>query len=111
MREVPDVQRSLYTHTESVPRFIARDSSNPAAALVYWLGVSEPSREDSFFEAIQKFGPLMQLVLPDDRPGVFVNRRAVHIVHSGGIVKRLVFKDLSSLDVRYDGPCSDLCGK
>ena len=110
MREVPDIQPSLYTRAKSVPRFVARDAANPAAALVYWLGVQEPSREDSFFAAIQKFGPLMQLVLPDERPGVFVNRSAVHAVQNSGIVKRLVFKDQSSLDVRYGGPCSDLYG-
>jgi len=110
MREVPDVQPSLYTPAQSIPRFVARDSGNPAAALVYWLGMPEPSHEDSFFAAIQKFGPLMQLVLPDERPGVFVNRDAVRAVQNGGVVKRLVFRDQSSLDVRYEGPCSDLCG-
>jgi hypothetical protein len=34
----------------------------------------EPSRESHLFDAAQKFGPLMQLVLPDERPGVFVSR-------------------------------------
>ena len=57
---------------------------------------------------MQKFGPLMQMVLPDERPGVFVKRDAVLIVHDCGVVKRLVFKDHSSLDVRYTGPCGDL---
>jgi hypothetical protein len=107
MRDVPCIEPS-YTHTQHVVRFLARDSSNHVAALVYWLGVAQPSREPSFFAAIQKFSPLMQLILPDERPGVFVNRGAVHIAHDCGIVKRLVFKDRSSLDVRYAGPCSDL---
>jgi hypothetical protein len=48
------------------------------------------------------------MVLPDERPGVFVKRDAVHTVQDCGVVKRLVFKDQSSLDVRYAGPCSDL---
>jgi len=88
---------------------LARDDQNPSAALVYWLGQAEPSRELNFFDATRKFGSLMQLVLPDERPGVFVNRSAVHAVQDCGIVKRLVFKDKSSLKVRYSGPCSDLC--
>jgi len=57
---------------------------------------------------MQKFSPLMQLILPNERPGVFVNRGAVHIALDCGIVKRLVFKDRSCLDVRYAGPSSDL---
>jgi hypothetical protein len=58
---------------------------------------------------MQKFGALMQLVLPDERPAVFVKRDAVQSVMDFGTVKRLVFRDGSSLDVRYAGPCSDLC--
>ncbi|SDH26202.1 hypothetical protein SAMN04487926_103124 [Paraburkholderia steynii] len=88
---------------------VARDAKHPSAALVYWLGITEPSHEANFFEATQHFGSLMQLVLPDERPGVFVSRSAVHTVQDYGVVKRLVFKDKSSLEVRYSGPCSDLC--
>jgi hypothetical protein len=77
-------------------------------ALVYWLGVTSPSREPSFYDAMQNFSPLMQLILPDERPGVFVNRSAVHYAQDFGLAKRLVFKDWSSLDVRYVGPCRDL---
>jgi hypothetical protein len=108
MRDVPHIEPSSYLLTQHTVRFLARDSTNPGAALVYWLGVTEPSREPSFFDAMEKFGPLMQLVLPDERPGVFVKRDAVHTIQNCGVVKRLVFKDQSSLDVRYDGPCSDL---
>ena len=78
----------------------------PRRGHMYWLGVVEPSRESHFFDAAQKFGPLMQLVLPDERPGVFVNRSAVQ---DYGVVKRLVFKDGSWLEVLYAGPSSDLC--
>jgi len=111
MRDVPDIEASSYIHTEQRLRFLARDARNPCAAIVYWLGATEPSRESSFFDAMQKFGVLMQLVLPDERPGVFVKRDAVQSVMDFGTVKRLVFRDGSSLDVRYDGPCSDLCDK
>ncbi|MFB9128561.1 hypothetical protein E2553_24900 [Paraburkholderia dipogonis] len=108
MRDVPQIEPSSYLVTEKTLRFLARDSQNPAGALVYWLGVTEPSRAPRFFEAMQKFGQLMQLVLPDERPGVFVKRSAVKLAQDYGDVKRLVFKDGSSLDVRYAGPCSDL---
>jgi hypothetical protein len=108
MRDVPHIETSSYVLGQETLRFLARGAQNPGTALVYWLGMTEPSSEPSFFDAMQKFGPLMQLVLPDERPGVFVNRGAVHIVQDCGVVKRLVFKDGSSLDVRYDGPCSDL---
>ncbi|MFM0179064.1 hypothetical protein PQR52_11390 [Paraburkholderia aspalathi] len=107
MRDTPSIEPSSYLLTRQTLRFLARDSKNPMGALAYWLGVAEPSREPKFFDAMQKFGPLMQLVLPDDRPGVFVQRTAIHMVQDCGIVKRRVFKDASSLDVRYAGPCSD----
>ena len=55
---------------------------------MYWLGVVEPSRESHFFDAAQKFGPLMQLVLPDERPGVFVNRSAVQSVQDSSGLRR-----------------------
>lgn len=35
----------------------------------------------------------MQLVFPDERPGVFVERDAVQRVLDSGVVKRPVFKD------------------
>jgi hypothetical protein len=108
MRDVPHIEPWSYLDSQQTLRFLARDAQNPSAALVYWLGVMEPSREPSFFNAMQKFGPLMQLVLPDERPGVFVKGDAVRIVQDCGVVKRLVFRDGSSLDVRYAGPCSDL---
>ncbi|CAB3743556.1 hypothetical protein [Paraburkholderia rhynchosiae] len=108
MHDVPHIESSSYQVTRKTLRFLARDVRNPGAALVYWLGVIEPSLEPSFFNAMQKYGPLMQLVLPDERPGVFVERDAVQRVQDSGVVKRLVFKDGSSLDVRYDGPCRDL---
>lgn len=108
MRDIPRIESSSYILTGRTPRFLARDATNPCVALVYWLGVTEPSREPNFFEAVHKFGPLMQMVLPDERPGVFVKREAIHTVQDCGVVKRLVFKDQSSLDVRYDGPSSDL---
>lgn len=108
MRDVPRIEPSSYLLTRRMLRFVARDAKNPSAALVYWLGVKEPTPEPSFSDAMQKFGPLMQMVLPDERPGVFVKRDAVQIVQDCGVVKRLVFKDQSSLDVRYAGPASDL---
>ncbi|KFX64419.1 MULTISPECIES: hypothetical protein [Paraburkholderia] len=111
MRDVPRVEPSSYLLARQTLRFLARDASNPSTALVYWQGVPERSREPCFFDAMQKFGPLLQLVLPDERPGIFVKRDAIHAVHDCGVVKRLVFKDWSSLDVRYAGPCSDLCGE
>ncbi|QCP52429.1 hypothetical protein FAZ95_24980 [Trinickia violacea] len=43
-----------------------------------------------------------------DRPGVFVNRSAVNTVLDFDVVKRIVFKDGSWLDVRYSGPDIDL---
>ncbi|MBP0594048.1 hypothetical protein J8I87_31110 [Paraburkholderia sp. LEh10] len=109
MRDVPSIESSTFMVGQRTLRMLARDDKNPSAALVYWLGTAEPSREANFFYATRKFGVLMQLVLPDERPGVFVNRSAVHTVKDCGAVKRLVFKDKSSLDVRYSGPCSDLC--
>jgi hypothetical protein len=108
MREVPVIEPELYTQTNPTLRFLARDSRDHVIALVYWLGTTSPSREPSFYDAMQKFSPLMQLILPDERPGVFVNRSAVLRAQDLGLVKRLVFKDWSSLDVRYTGPCRDL---
>lgn len=93
MRDVPHIEPSSYFVTGKTPCFLARDSRNPGGALVYWLGVTEPSREPYFFDAMQQFGPLMQLVLPDERPGVFAKRSAVSSVQDCGVVKRLVFKD------------------
>ncbi|MFM0172399.1 hypothetical protein [Paraburkholderia sediminicola] len=109
MHDVPSTESSSYLLTRQTLRFLARDSQIPSMALAYWLGDPEPSREPRFFDAMQKFGPLMQLVLPDERPGVFVQRATIQLVQDCGIVKRLIFKDGSSLDVRYAGPCSDLC--
>ncbi|TCG03897.1 hypothetical protein BZM27_44905 [Paraburkholderia steynii] len=109
MRDVPCIEPLSFLVGQKTLRMLVRDVQNPSAALVYWLGVAEPACEANFFEATRKFGSLMQLVLPDERPGVFVNRSAVHTVQDCGVVKRLVFKDKSSLDVRYSGPCSDLC--
>jgi hypothetical protein len=42
---------------------------------------------------------------------MFVKRNAVHEIQDCGIVKRLVFKDGASLDVRYAGSCRDLYGE
>ncbi|WP_207000827.1 hypothetical protein [Trinickia mobilis] len=108
MRDVPSIESSFYLVGERTLRFLARDAGDPGAALAYWLEVEEPSCEPNFFDATQALGPLMQLVLPDDRPGVFVNRSAVDTVLDFGAVKRIVFKDGSWLDVRYSGPSSDL---
>ncbi|TCG05287.1 hypothetical protein BZM27_34825 [Paraburkholderia steynii] len=109
MRDVPCIEPTSYPAGPRTRRFLARDAQAPGAALVYWLETAQPSYEANFFEATRKFGSLMQLVLPDERPGVFVNRSAVHTVQDCGVVKRLVFKDKSSLDVRYSGPSTDLC--
>jgi hypothetical protein len=109
MRDVPCIEPSSFLEGQKTLRMLVRDAQTPGAALVYWLGIAEPTRELNFFDATRKFGPLMQLVLPDERPGVFVNRGAVHTVQDFGVVKRLVFKDKSSLEVRYNGPSCDLC--
>lgn len=108
MRNLPSIEPSIYGNYGHIVRFLARDAKNPVVALVYWLGQRQPSIEPSFYHAMHKFAPLMQLILPDERPGVFVNRAAVHSVRDCGIVKRLVFKDQSSIEVRYSGPCADL---
>jgi len=108
LREVPVIEPELYTQTNPALRFLARDSKDHIIGLVYWLGETKPSREPSFYDAMQKYNPLMQLLLPDESPGVFVNRSAVHCAQDLGVVKRLIFKDWSSLIVRYVGPCSDL---
>ena len=76
--------------------------------MAYWLGETKPSLESSFFNAMQKYGPLMQLGPPNGHPDVFVKRESVQKVHDTGVVKRLIFKDGSSLEVRYAGPCRDL---
>ncbi|HKR47906.1 MAG TPA: hypothetical protein VJU59_50975 [Paraburkholderia sp.] len=90
-------------------RFVARDSGDPKAALLYWLGVAEPSRELSFVEVTQRFSPLMQVVFPDERPGAFVNREAVRDVLRSGHIERLVFLDGSWLNVWNDSECADIC--
>ena len=94
--------------TTGALRFVARSWRDPGSALVYWLGEAEPTHESSFFDTICKFGSLMQLVLPDERPGVFVNRGAVQTVRDCGATKRLLFKDGSSLVVLYSGASDDL---
>lgn len=108
MRDVPCIEPASNPVGSKTLRYLERDAQNPGTALVYWLEKAEPTCEVNFFEATRKFGSLMQLVLPDERPGVFVNRSAVHAVQDCGVVKRLVFKDRSSLEVRYSGSCSDL---
>lgn len=90
-------------------RFVIRDPANPAAALLYWLGTPEPSREASFIDATRRFGPLMQVVFADERPGAFVNGHAVRQVIGFGVIDRLVFNDRSWLDIWNDSRCSDLC--
>jgi hypothetical protein len=62
-----------------------RDVEIPCAAQLFWLGVAEPSRAWSFFEATQRFGSLMRVVLPAERPGVFVNRLAIRFVIPHGL--------------------------
>ncbi|HKU01046.1 MAG TPA: hypothetical protein VJS30_31595 [Paraburkholderia sp.] len=90
-------------------RFVIRDPANPAAALLYWLGMREPSQDASFVEVTRRYGPLMQVVFADERPGAFVNRKAVREVVESGAIDRLVFSDDSWLDVWSDSCCSDLC--
>jgi hypothetical protein len=90
-------------------RFIARKAGSPTAALVYWLDVTEPSSEASVAEITQRFAPLMQVVFADDRPGAFVNRRALRDIQQLGTIDRLIFLDGSWLDVWNDRYCSDLC--
>ncbi|AUT76617.1 hypothetical protein C2L64_51765 [Paraburkholderia hospita] len=66
-------------------RFVARNVEIPCAAQLFWLGVADPSRAWSFFEAAQRFGSLMRVVLPAERPGVFVNRLAIRFVIPNGL--------------------------
>ncbi|WOD14072.1 hypothetical protein [Paraburkholderia kirstenboschensis] len=73
MRDVPCIEPSSFLGQKTL-RMLARDAQNPSAAPVYWLGQVEPAREPNFFDATRNFGPLMRLVLPDERPGVSVNR-------------------------------------
>jgi hypothetical protein len=90
-------------------RFIVRDTANPTAALLYWLGAARPSTEASFVEVTQRFAPLMQVVFADERPGAFVNRGAVREAHQSGAATRLIFLDESWLDIWNDSHCSDIC--
>jgi len=94
---------------EKTLRFIARKPGSPTTALVYWLGMSEPSSEASVTEITQRFAPLMQVVFPDDRPGAFVNRSALLAIRHLGSIDRLVFLDGSTLDVWNDRDCADIC--
>jgi hypothetical protein len=94
---------------EKTLRFIARKQGSPTAALVYWLGVTEPSSEASVTEMTQRFAPLMQVIFPDDRPGAFVNRSALLGIQQLGTIDRLVFLDGSTLDVWNDRDCADIC--
>ncbi|WP_168787786.1 hypothetical protein [Paraburkholderia aromaticivorans] len=103
------MQITPHFQTAPILRFVARDVDDPRAALLYWLGVAEPSRETSFFRTTQRFRLLMQVVLPDERPGVFVNRFAIRAALPAGSIKRLIFLDDSWLEVRYSGNCDDLC--
>lgn len=103
------MQITPHFQTAAALRFVARDPDNPCAALLLWLGVAEPSRAASFFEATQRFSPLMQVVLPDEQPGVFVNPFAIRTVLPAGSIKRLIFLDDSWLEIRYSGNCDDLC--
>ncbi|AXF05768.1 hypothetical protein CUJ88_45920 (plasmid) [Paraburkholderia hospita] len=90
-------------------RFVVRNPSVPTAALLYWLGMPEPSQDASFREATQRLSPLMQVVFADERPGAFVNRKVVREVIQSGVVDRLVFFDDSWLDVWNDSHCADIC--
>ena len=60
-------------------------------------------------EITGRFGPLMQVVFPDDRPGAFVNRSALLVIQRFGTIDRLVFLDGSWLDVWNDRNCADIC--
>lgn len=108
-RNLAEMQTIPHFRTAPVLRFVARDADDPRAALLHWLGVAEPSRETSFFRVTQRFSALMQVVLPDERPGVFVNRLAIRTVLPAGCIKRLIFLDDSWLEIRYSGNCGDLC--
>jgi hypothetical protein len=90
-------------------RFVVRDAANPTAALLYWLGATEPSTSASFAEVIRRFAPLMQVVFAEERPGAFVNQDAVREVRRSGTGTRLIFLDESWLDVWDDSHCSDIC--
>lgn len=90
-------------------RFVVRDPAVPAAALLYWLGIPEPSQDVSFSEVTQRFSSLMQVVFADERSGAFVNREVVREVVQSGVIDRLVFFDDSWLDVWNDSHCADIC--
>jgi hypothetical protein len=90
-------------------RFVARDPEDPRGALLYWLGATEPVQAANFFELTQRFSPLIQVVFPDERPGAFVNLRAVRRVLRQGSLDCLYFLDGSRLDVWSGANCTDLC--
>lgn len=94
---------------EKTLRFVARKAGSPTAALVYWLGVTEPSGDASVTEIVERLGPLMQVVFPDDRPGAFVNRSALLEIRQFGTIDGLIFLDGSWLDVWNDRDCADIC--
>lgn len=90
-------------------RFVARDATDPKAALLYWLDIPEPSREVSFYDVTQRYSPLTQVVFSDERPGAFVNENAVRTIVRAALTERLVFLDESWLDVWNDRNCADIC--
>jgi hypothetical protein len=90
-------------------RYVARDPQDTRTALLYWLGAALPARAANFSEVTQRLSPLMQVVFPDERPGVFVNQLAVREVLRNGSLERLIFLDGSWLDVWSGGSCTDLC--
>jgi hypothetical protein len=90
-------------------RYVARDPEDTRTALLYWVGTALPARAANFAEVTQRLSPLMQVVFPDERPGVFVNPLAVRQVIRNGSLERLIFVDGSWLDVWSGGSCTDLC--
>lgn len=90
-------------------RFVMRDPAVQTAALLYWLGLPEPSREENFTEVTRRFSALMQVVFADERPGAFVNREVIREVVQAGVIDRVVFLDGSWLDVWNDSHCEDIC--
>jgi hypothetical protein len=75
VQDALDSKPASNSFTTGALRFVARSRRNPGSALIYWLGETEPTHESSFFDAIHTFGPLMQPVLPDERPGVVCESR------------------------------------
>jgi hypothetical protein len=89
-------------------RYVARDPEDTRTALLYWLGTALPARAANFSEVTQRLSPLMQVVFPDERPGVFVTTCGASS-DTQREPRTPYFRGGSWLDVWSGGGCTDLC--